>query len=52
MLARDYLIMLVLTVVLLAFAYGLSGTARITRIKGGLMFASWIAYMFSLYHVA
>ena len=51
-LTRDYLIMLVLTVVLLAFAYGLSGTARITRVKGGLMFAGWIAYMYSLYYIA
>jgi len=43
-LSRDYPVMLVLTLVLFAVAYGFRGPGRITRAEGGLLLLAFIAY--------
>jgi len=43
-LSRDYPVMLVLTLVLFAVAYGFRGPGKITRSEGGLLLLAFIAY--------
>lgn len=49
---RDMPIMLGLTLLLFVMAYGWRGSARISRIEGGLLFAGFVAYEFFLYTVS
>ncbi len=49
---RDYLLMLMMTVLLVLFAYGVHKKARITRLEGGFLLVVWLTYMFSLYSSA
>ncbi len=51
-LVRDMPIMLGLTILLFLMAYGWRGTARITRLEGGLLFAGFVAYEYFLYTVS
>ena len=46
---RDYAMMLGLSFALFLFAYGFKGPGRINRIEGGLLLASYVAYMSLLY---
>jgi cation:H+ antiporter len=47
---RDYLLMLMMTLLLVLFAYGVRSKAKITRLEGGFLSLIWIAYLTSLYH--
>jgi cation:H+ antiporter len=49
---RDYMLMLMMTALLVLFAYGVHSKARITRLEGGFLLVVWITYLFSLYHTA
>ncbi|HJN50056.1 MAG: calcium/sodium antiporter [Pseudomonadales bacterium] len=49
---RDYLLMLMMTALLVLFAYGVHSKARITRLEGGFLLMVWITYLFSLYSSA
>ena len=46
---RDFGTMLGLTVLLIGFSYGRSSEASISRFKGGILFAIWLAYLGYLY---
>ncbi|MBI1195188.1 MAG: calcium/sodium antiporter [Gammaproteobacteria bacterium] len=48
-LSRDYPVMLALTVALILMAYGLHGKGRVTRLEGGFLVMTYIAYMYWLY---
>lgn len=48
-LSRDYLMMFALTIALLFMARGLRGKGQITRIKGGLLLATYFGYLGWLY---
>lgn len=48
-LTRDYPMMLVLTVALLLMGYGLHGKGRVTRIEGGFLLLTYVAYMYWIY---
>lgn len=50
--SRDMPIMLGLTIILLAMAYGLRGPGRITRINGGVLLTGFVAYQYILYTVS
>jgi cation:H+ antiporter len=43
-LSRDWLVMMVLTILLFVMAYGFQGQGKITRIKGVLLLLAFIAY--------
>ena len=47
---RDYGLMFGLTVLLGLFAYGVSGSARISRLEGGILLLAWLGYLGSLYY--
>ncbi len=47
---RDYLLMFMMTLLLLLFAYDARNKASITRLEGGFLLLIWIAYLTSLYH--
>jgi cation:H+ antiporter len=47
---RDYLLMFMMTLLLVLFAYGVRSKAMITRLEGGFLLLIWVAYLFSLYH--
>jgi cation:H+ antiporter len=49
---RDMPIMLALTAILFIMAYGWKGAARITRTKGGILLAGFVAYEYILYTVS
>ena len=46
---RDYALMLGMTLLLVAFAYGIRSDAVISRFKGFLLFALWLGYIIYLY---
>lgn len=46
---RDYGMMLMLTMLLILFAYGINSRAVITRFEGGVMLVAWCFYNFLLY---
>jgi len=48
-LSRDYPMMLVLTVALILMAYGLHGKGRVTRMEGGFLLLTYVAYMYWIY---
>ena len=48
-LSRDYPMMLCLTLALFVMAYGLHGKGRVTRLEGGFLLMTYIAYMYWLY---
>ncbi len=48
-LARDYPIMMALTVLLLLVSMGFMGSARINRWEGGLLLSSFVAYQYMLF---
>lgn len=43
--SRDWLVMLVLTILLVAFAFRPGGTGRINRYEGGFFIAAYVAYI-------
>ena len=47
---RDYTTMLVLTVVLVFFAYSVGSQKKITRLEGCILVAAWVGYNSLLYH--
>lgn len=47
---RDYATMMAMTLVFVAFAYGVKGNHRIGRLKGVLLMLVWIGYIAYLYH--
>jgi len=47
---RDYLLMFMMTLLLVLFAYGVRSKAKITRLEGGFLLVIWVAYLISLYH--
>ena len=47
---RDYTTMLVLTVVLVFFAYAIGSQKKITRLEGCILVAAWVGYNSLLYH--
>lgn len=47
---RDYLLMFMMTLLLVLFAYGVRSKAMITRLEGGFLLLIWVAYLTSLYH--
>lgn len=49
---RDCGLMLALTLILVIFAYGIGGQARLTRIQGGFLLLVWIGYLFTLYYTS
>jgi len=49
---RDYMLMLMMTALLVLFAYGVHSKARITRLEGAFLFVVWLTYLFSLYNSA
>jgi len=49
---RDYLLMFMMTLLLVLFAYGVRTKAKITRIEGGFLLIIWLAYLASLYHTS
>ncbi|HEY5791303.1 MAG TPA: calcium/sodium antiporter [Gammaproteobacteria bacterium] len=51
-LQRDYPVMLVLTLLLVAVCYGLHGAGRITRPEGALLLACFGGYQLLLFHTA
>ncbi len=48
-LSRDYPVMLGLSILLFIFAYGFKRMGRLNRIEGGILFASYIAYLIVIY---
>jgi len=46
---RDYALMLLMTALLVLFAFGILGRPQINRYEGSVMFIGWILYMVSLY---
>ena len=44
-LQRDFPVVVALTIVLFLIAYGFKGPGRINRFEGGLLLASFLAYM-------
>ena len=48
-LSRDYSTMMIMTVVLFLFAYGIRGPGRINRLEGGLLLTGYLVYMLILY---
>ena len=51
-LTRDYLMMLIMTLLLLLFAYGIGKKARITRVEGTFIFSGWIVYLWVIYQAS
>jgi cation:H+ antiporter len=49
---RDFPYMVGLTVALLVMAYGFRGLGRISRLEGGILVASYLAYLILLYFTA
>ena len=49
---RDYGFMFLLTVLLVVFAYGITGQRRIGRIEGGILFCIWVGYLVLLYRTS
>lgn len=49
---RDYGVMLVMTIVLVAFAYGLGGRNRMGRLHGAILLAGWLVYLVVLYRTS
>lgn len=49
---RDYLLMLMMTALLILFAYGVHSKATITRLEGGFLLMVWVAYLITLYNSA
>lgn len=47
---RDFLLMFMMTLLLVLFAYGVRSKAKITRLEGGFLLLIWVAYLISLYH--
>lgn len=47
--ARDSLVMIAATILLLVMALNFKGTRRINRIEGGILFASFLAYQYVLF---
>ncbi len=47
---RDYMTMLVLTVILVFFAYAVGSQKKITRLEGCILLAAWVGYNSVLYH--
>ncbi len=47
---RDYVTMLVLTVILVFFAYAVGSQKKITRLEGCILLAAWVGYNSVLYH--
>ena len=47
---RDYMTMLVLTVILVFFAYSVGSQKKITRLEGCILLAAWVGYNSVLYH--
>ena len=47
--SRDYLIMLILTVLLFIFAYGFKGHGRLNRLEGLILFACYTGYLIIIY---
>lgn len=48
---RDFLLMFMMTLLLVLFAYGGGRSkAKITRLEGGFLLLIWVAYLTSLYH--
>ncbi|MCF6235607.1 MAG: calcium/sodium antiporter [Gammaproteobacteria bacterium] len=50
--SRDFPFMAILTVVLLAMAFGRKGAGKITRLEGAMLLSAFIAYMVYLYLTA
>ncbi len=50
LLSRDYLIMVVLTLVLFAMAYGFKGPGKVNRLEGALLLVFFVAYQLLLYY--
>ncbi len=46
---RDYLSMLILSIMLFIFAYGFRGRGCISRVEGGLLLTGYISYMVVIY---
>jgi cation:H+ antiporter len=44
---KDYALMLFLTIVLLAMAYGFKGPGHINRIEGGVLFTIYVVFLFT-----
>ncbi|MEX2489050.1 MAG: calcium/sodium antiporter [Pseudomonadales bacterium] len=49
---RDYGVMLLLTVLLVTFAYSGSGQGRVGRVKGSVLVVLWVGYLLHLYHAS
>lgn len=49
---RDYVVMLLMTLLLVAFAMGISGKGRITRLEGAALLIAWLGYLILLYRSA
>lgn len=49
---RDYLLMFMMTLILVLFAYAPKSRARISRLEGAFLLFIWIAYLVSLYHTS
>ncbi len=49
---RDYLLMFMMTLLLVLFAYASKTRARISRLEGAFLLFIWIAYLVSLYHTS
>ena len=49
---RDYLLMFMMTLLLVLFAYASKTKARISRLEGAFLLFIWIAYLISLYHTS
>ena len=47
---RDYMTMLVLTVILVFFAYAVGSQKKIARLEGCILLAAWVGYNSVLYH--
>ena len=47
---RDYMTMLVLTVILVFLAYAVGSQKKITRLEGCILLAAWVGYNSVLYH--
>ena len=47
---RDYMTMLVLTLMLVFFAYAIGSQKKITRLEGCILLAAWVGYNSVLYH--
>ena len=49
---RDYALMLILTLLLIAFAYSGRSDASISRLKGAFLISIWLGYLVFLYNSA